>query len=318
MNLVRENNIGGSVQKPSLRLRLSVAAVLLIVGTGLVLAQEITGGNPEAKAHALLVLAESEKSKAVPTLRSNLLSDDNTLRQAAADGLGRAGDKRAVPDLIKSLSDEDSRVRMYAAKSLGSLGDESAIAPLMSIVSNRALTEAERRVATVALGSLHARESAALLTEVANDPSENPKTRAAALSALGRAGNAETIPILVAGLSSPEPALRFNAILGLRQLHNAEAVRSLAQIIDRPEELDYIKEGAIEALGRIGGPEAVSALLNILSRADDYLAMRAAEALAELGATQAESLILDRIAKTADPWVRTRLGNSIANLKGGR
>ena len=61
-----------------------------------------------------------------------LLKDDApAIRAAAAEALGRSGDKRAVEPLLNMLKDKDPSVRAWAAWSLGFIADERAVEPLI-------------------------------------------------------------------------------------------------------------------------------------------------------------------------------------------
>jgi HEAT repeat protein len=52
------------------------------------------------------------------------------VRRAAAEALGKLGDPQAVPALIQALGDSDRDVRRAAAEALGKLGDPQAVPPL--------------------------------------------------------------------------------------------------------------------------------------------------------------------------------------------
>lgn len=60
------------------------------------------------------------------------------LRVAAAETLGKVGDRRAVPPLIAALEDDDDAVRAAAAEAVGEIGDKRAVGPLKrALATNR-------------------------------------------------------------------------------------------------------------------------------------------------------------------------------------
>jgi HEAT repeat protein len=54
-----------------------------------------------------------------------LSSEDSEIRVAAADVLGRLGDRRAVEPLFKACLDEEIRVKQAALEALSRLGTHS-------------------------------------------------------------------------------------------------------------------------------------------------------------------------------------------------
>ena len=52
-----------------------------------------------------------------------LEDNDDLVRVAAAETLGRIGDREALPDLWKAINDSSSLVRSYVAQAIGMLGD---------------------------------------------------------------------------------------------------------------------------------------------------------------------------------------------------
>ena len=67
---------------------------------------------------------------AVLPLVDALRNDDDDVRCAAAEALGKLADVRAVPPLVQVLKDEASNVRRASAEALGKLGDARAVTPL--------------------------------------------------------------------------------------------------------------------------------------------------------------------------------------------
>jgi hypothetical protein len=86
----------------------------------------------------------------VGALISNLKAPKAITRAAAAEALGKIGDRRAVEPLILALTDKDWGVRLNAAVALGEIGDARALGPL-----SVALKDSDHDVRTWAAQALY-------------------------------------------------------------------------------------------------------------------------------------------------------------------
>jgi HEAT repeat protein len=98
-------------------------------------------------------------ASAVTPLVATLQDKDESVRQAAAEVLGRIGEP-AVEPLIAALNNPDSNVRHAAANALGQLGDARAVEPLMA-----ALKDAIHLVRRSAARALHELDRSGALNE---------------------------------------------------------------------------------------------------------------------------------------------------------
>jgi hypothetical protein len=80
----------------------------------------------------IVIMNVDARALLVEPLIAVLNEQTPTIREKAALGLGRIGDKRAVEPLIALLNDPDQFVRVNAAQALIKIGDERAEAPLMA------------------------------------------------------------------------------------------------------------------------------------------------------------------------------------------
>ena len=91
--------------------------------------------------------------RAVEPLIAALKDENEYVRQAAAEVLGKIGDARAVEPLIAALKDESFSVRAAAARALGEIKDPRAVEPLIAALKDESFSV--RRAAAEALVSLH-------------------------------------------------------------------------------------------------------------------------------------------------------------------
>jgi HEAT repeat protein len=213
----------------------------------------------------------------------------------AASALGHLQDPRGVAALSEALSADAPRLRAAAALSLGQLGHPQAIPALLTLL--KAGTPNSRAAASWALARLDHAEARAGLREALGDRS--PAVRASAAQALADAGDPrwrrlvlgepedwarlageggpDALPALACGLDQiavdPSAGLQREALIGalvargtpeiVGALEALGSARGLAALLAAPEAQALVLE-ALEALGRLGGPEAVAALEGFL------------------------------------------------------
>ncbi len=91
-----------------------------------------------------------------------------------------------------------------------------------------------------------------------------------AVFSMGRSGEEQWAPQVLAELESPEPELRYEAALAAGELELLEALPMLSLLAEHEEDR-AVREAAIEALGAIGGPEAERVLLRLLDQQDESI-----------------------------------------------
>ena len=136
-----------------------------------------------------------------------LFSDPNdTVRQAAIHVAGLWRDRAATAGLVALLQSPSAQNRRAAAEALGRIGDKSAVPALL-----RAAGEADERILEHSLTYALIEISDPNGTE-AGLSSENPRTLRAALVALDQMDGGTLAPKFVAGLlARPEPGLKETA-----------------------------------------------------------------------------------------------------------
>lgn len=227
----------------------------------------------------------------------------------------------AERDRLVRLAKETGLVRAYfdrlgsrgrwrkarAAENLGYFGGPETVAPLASLLAHR--DETLRAVAARALARIGTPEAAGALAQMLNDPSE--------LTRLRMAENLERIgPLAVRPLS--ETLERGNPparVLAARVIGNLRAHDT------RPALCETMREGAFPdlraqaalALGKIGDPEDIPALLEAAE--DEAWPVRAQVASA-LGAIGDVSTIptLQELTVDREWWVRLNASRALANM----
>jgi hypothetical protein len=208
----------------------------------------------------LLRLSDWLMSLRVPQYRDQLQLGDTDARRGAADRLATLGlyAAPARPELIAVLRGDDSadvrfaasRALLYATPDPPEEGDTDTPG-----AARAALADADPRVRVFA---------------------------AAILVPYKAAGPAAVLPILCAGLADPDDEVSgvATSALGVIGPDAAPAIPALREAALKFEKPNI---SAPNALGAIGGPEAVEALVEVLERGDNTARNLAAHALAGMG-----------------------------------
>jgi HEAT repeat protein len=197
-------------------------------------------------------------------------------RARAAENLGFFGSPEVVPRLAELLSDEDETLRAVAARALARIGTP---------------------------------EAAAILAGTLNDPSELTRLRMA--ENLERIGLLATNPLLAALEGGIPPA----RVLAARVLGNLRAFQTRPALREAmlAGSFDDLRAQAALALGRVGDPEDIPALLE--ASADESWPVRAqvANALGMIGDV-ATIPTLQKLTVDEEWWVRLNASRALANM----
>jgi HEAT repeat protein len=196
---------------------------------------------------------------AVEELTSWLGHEDWQLRRAAVDAvvtraIGAGADARdaIVRHLVQALySEENAGLRNAAQEALTRLAPK--VADRLVAEVREAPTDVRILLAPV-LGESGSAEAVRPLVELAQSSDANIST--AAIIGLGRLRRREAVGPLLGILSAGNPWLAFPAVEALGVLGDAGAVASLSARLDDP----LLGATALEAIVRIGGPEAARAI----------------------------------------------------------
>ncbi len=221
----------------------------------------LTDADGEVRVKAIEGLWACEERSLIDPLVSLLLEDaEDSVRAAAADGLGRF----AMLAELGKLSESDAEKVEEALRTAFNKGNEQL--------------NVRRRVleAISPLSKPQVEEMIRLAYR-----SDTLEFQVSAVYAMGRNCNPGWLPVLLKELRSPDPQLRFEAVRACTELEAEEAVPHLIELTrDGDAEVQI---SAIEALGQIGGSEAREGLQRCLDSSEEPIRQASQEALEEMG-----------------------------------
>lgn len=249
--------------------------------------------DPDANVryHAIEALSRLRAVEAVDKLAAIAESRDFFLAFPALDALTNIGDSRIAPRLVPLV--EDDILQAPAVEALAQLGDEEVCAPLTALLNRPG---ARAGVIAGALATLYDRyenlyqEGADIIDIVRREISDLGARNL--LDALSDANAQElrALVLVLGWLEGEEIERALTRLLGspgARKEVIEALVRHGARVIDllveqlQSEDLET-RQAAVIALGQIGDPRSVPALLRVLSE-DEELVIIVAGALAKIG-----------------------------------
>ncbi len=230
--------------------------------------------EPELQIDAANALARVGDEAALDPLLEMIGVSDSAARQAVVGALNSIGSAR-MPERIKELLlDERPLVRESAAKIAGYFGYPDCADLLLKCSQDE--DERVRRAVVEHLPYLEDQRVVQILAEAISK--DTPRVRAAAALALANVDDAAALPILLQALQDDDSWVRYFAARSLGKLALPDSLAPLAAVANT-EQLNHVRIAALEALGNIGGPEAVTVISAHLRAADQEVARIAAMAL---------------------------------------
>ncbi len=268
------------------------AALLAMLATGATARVRRAGSRrgrrllTDVTASLLAQLRGEDRAVLVRVLEGQGLVDEARLRTyrrgavgraQAALLLGTAAAHRALPELARLLRDRDDQVRQVAAHALGKLGDPAAAPFLLAALEGpRPLPAGLARTALLRLGPGATEQLRTGLTL------PDPVARTVAAELLGVHAAMAAAPALAGVLTNDtEAPVRAAAARALGRIGVPTVVPAMLAALDDPD--STVRAEAATGLGAIGDARAVPALQGTLGHPDAATARGAAQGLLRCG-----------------------------------
>ena len=206
-------------------------------------------------------------------------TNDNYLKWAISEALGRIGDPRAVDPLLDLLQETDSDdLKGRISEALGGIGDPTAVDPLLDLLQ-KTNDNLLKRAISEALGRIEGQKTIDHLLDLLQKTNDNYRLWRIS-EALGRIGDPTALdPLLDLLQKTNDNYLKGRISLALGEIGDPRAVDPLLDLLQKTND-NYLKMRISYALGRIQDPRAVDPLLDLLQKTDnDDLIWAISEAL---------------------------------------
>jgi HEAT repeat protein len=197
--------------------------------------------------------SSSSAATAFTTQIEQLHAGDWTARATAARELGKLGNRRATSALCAALRDPAAEVAQAAAIALGEIRDKPAVPSLAAVVLNA-------------------------------DEYYDGTVRAAAAEALAKFQDHRAVEALIAAVYDSIAEVSQAAVRALGLIGDERAIDCLVSVVRNTNNyyLPFVRQAAVEALGRLAAPSAQESLRNLAtdSHLDPAVRQAAGAALA--------------------------------------
>lgn len=219
-------------------------------------------GDPATKAEAIRAVGHAQMTLASGELLRALSDPSPAVRRQAARALGRLDDANAAWSLIRFVRDNRELVEEETLEALGDMGASDAVA-VVSVFLNDPRSPMRRQAAKT-LGRLGSMDALGPLESAAADPGD-PELRRAAVQALRTLNATEASVVIGRALQDPHPSVRAAAAEAVSEMCLTELgdeVRAALRVYG-----DSYSSELVYALGAIGGPDDLPAILDMSARA---------------------------------------------------
>jgi HEAT repeat protein len=235
-------------------------------------------------------VAEGANKISVPPLLGYLSDKDDGVKSGAADALGKIGDAQAVPALVGVIHNPEIKpdVRRIATGAVALIADKSCEPLLTEAITDTNTDNEARAQAARGLGKIATPTAIDTLVKALND--DDLKLRSAAVAALARAGQSDSVRVrqsvlndLLAALRDPNPSLKLGAEQALQGIHAPEANAALTQTLQSSQDTPAVRAAAAAALGFPDNRASVAPLVTALGDKEGTVAAAAQQALQAIG-----------------------------------
>jgi HEAT repeat protein len=322
--------------------RAEVVKALVRYGSDVVdlLAQQLGSDDPETRHAAVVALGRIGDRRSTTRLVEAMQKDD-TLVLPVATALARIGDAAAYEPLVALIGHPEPASRHAVVAALNSIGHPDMAQRMATLLRHRDINvresavriagyfgypqcvegllaccrDEDESIRRVALEHLPFVEGHPVIDVLAAALArDTPRARAGAAQALGRVEGAEADRLLIGALADRDPWVRFFSVRALGQRRLTAAAQPLTAMTAN-DPAYHVRLSAVEALGRIGTPEAVRCLAALVEGKDRELAH---SALRAFGLTNTPDVVpvLEAALRHDDPEDRAAAAEAIAARDG--
>ena len=246
--------------------------------------------------YRLVELAEDNLELNFDSIFKYCLRDqDDEVRSKAIEGLWENEEASLINPLVDLLEQDSSeKVQAAAATALGKFailaeykklhsGHKSKIQEaLLTVTRDKNRPVEIRRRALEAVAPISLPQIRTTIMEAYQN--RDSRLRISAIYAMGKNCDLFWLPILLKELTSADAEVCYEAAGACSELEAKETIPYLVELVNGPE-VD-VQMAAIQALGKIGGPEAKECLEQCLNNPDEVISQAVEQALLELEVKQ--------------------------------
>jgi len=224
----------------------------------------------------------------------------------------RVNDPRAATVLLDLFNGEGQLTRAFAARGLAASKDQRAAPPLLAAAEDAAVPLAVRIQAVRGIASLRDGRGGPVMRRLITSPRVDQNLQLEAIVALSQLRDPAAVELLIDLVSAQWPSVRAAALHALA-LTDVDTFISSISALD-PDPHWSVRASLAATLGELARERAQAPLTQMLNDADQRVIPAVLDALAKIGAPNAPEVLLARL-KAEDPVVRGAAARGLATIK---
>ncbi|MEQ8169641.1 MAG: HEAT repeat domain-containing protein [Candidatus Eremiobacterota bacterium] len=178
----------------------------------------------------------------------------------ATVALGKIRDARAVPNLIKILNDEGylPQLQGAAADSLGKIGDKSVVDELINALENKKI----QREVIVSIGTLGNPKGTEHLLKIFRAEESSTPLKALVMESIGNLGDYSASEDIIKSLRKEQ--LRIPGLIALGKMREEKAIPHIEEILFDSTSNEEVKSTCIDTLIKIQKKESITSMIKVL------------------------------------------------------
>jgi|GEM_PF-5632794 len=253
--------------------------------------------NPQRRIEASGILKDLQDPECMGVLKAALSDKSASVRQNAADGLGRFEDRSVIPILLKALKDPDEEVRNYATSSLGDLKSHEALTPVIELLNSKKTRELSKFFYIAALEQIADPKAVPALMKCLKSSEWN--TKEMAISALAHFKVKKATPQICKALKDDEGLVRGEAARALGELGDPKTADYLLSALKDKD--TNVRAAAMLSLARLKDKRAYAILIKMADECKPGIGLYAAAALGTYKDKRAYPHIIPYLTNTYSP-----------------
>jgi len=237
----------------------------------------VLGRDEELTVVAIGALAKIGDSRSFYALLDLIGHSNISIRQASVGALNSLGHPEMPEHIKELLLDENPLVRESAVKIAGYFGYPDCVDSMLDLAGDG--NESVRAAMIEHIPYLESEKALSVLFNAIKY--DTPKVKAAGVRALSHVDGKEAFSYLLEALKDEDSWVRYFACRSLGHKGLPDAVDALIEAAGE-DNARYVRFAAIDSMGRIGGPKALSVLGKMKESPDEEIARSAINALGKV------------------------------------
>ncbi len=218
-----------------------------------------------------------------------LKDEDGHIRSIAAMGLAKIGDPKAIKQIKNLLNDPYENVQETAVEALSQFGQLLPVDEFISML--RGANPVLRKNAALILGKIDAGEAVPALGFALKDG--NVGVRKACVQSFSLLKTEDSIQFLILALMDEDPDIRVSSALSLGRMGGKRVFESLSLLLSDSD--DSVRGAVSKAFGILKDKRAVGPLIGLLSDRNGFVVTTTIESLSKIGGREARSSLLNML-----------------------